>query len=507
MLYRCAGARYTTEVRTGAACFAVLGTLLAAGRAPTVSAEPPPGVIGGTGASAEPPVEPPPENPAEPPPAPAPPPELTAGDVAGAPRPDQARGVVQDDRSPARHLLWVPRVVLFVPRWALWIAAAPVRGGLYAFEYYGLNERLRRLFSGNGPVAIYPSVARESGHGLTYGVGAGVRRYVRGNFLFAGEVRQVYELRLRTADLLGEDLEIELAGHVQLLDDALFFGIGNRDLEPPPMAGGLDPRAAAVATRFDQEILRSELAGEWRPRPWLSARATAAVIDKDFDRSDGDVGIELGTVYDPARVVGFDDGVHLGYGELRAVFDDRAATNPFASLAQPATGWKLEGFAGYAHGLAGDPTDTVRFGLDVQRYIDLYHGDRVLVLRSYLEGVTAEVDDVPFTELPRLGGSRLMRGYARNRFRDRAVTAGTIEYRYPVSRTLSAFLFLDGGGAWRTLADFDPRELHPGTGGGVELHTAQLFLTRFLVGAGDDGVTFYLSFTPSSELQLTTHQW
>jgi hypothetical protein len=439
---------------------------------------------------------------------PAPPAELTARDVADAPRPDAARNLVQDDRSRARHLLWVPRVVLFVPRWTLWIAAAPVRGGLYVFEYYGLNDRLRRLFSGNGPVAVYPSVARESGHGLTYGVGAGVRDYVRANFLFAGEVRQVYELRFMTDEILGKQVELELSGQVQLLDDAIFFGIGNRDLEPPPMPGGIDPRAAAVETRFDQEILRSELTGEWRPRSWFTARATAAYIDKAFSRIDGDGdGIDLATVYDPGRLVGLDDGVHQGYGELRAVYDDREVTNPFASLAQPATGWKVETFAGYAHGFAGDPSDYLRYGLDVQRYFDLYLGDRVLLLRAFLEGVTADVEDIPFTELPRLGGSRLMRGYARNRFRDRSVTALTAEYRYPISRTFSAFAFLDGGGAWRTLADFDPRELHPGYGAGIELHSAELFLTRFLVGAGDDGVTFYLSFTPSSQLQLTTHQW
>jgi hypothetical protein len=445
----------------------------------------------------------PPAEPADP----APPAELTARDVAGSPRPDAARNLVQDDRSRARHLLWVPRVVLFVPRWTLWIAAAPVRGGLYAFEYYGLNDKLRRLLSGNGPVGVYPSVARESGHGLTYGIGAGVRDYVRGNFLFAGEVRQVYELRLMSDEIFGKELEIELAGHIQLLDDAFFFGVGNRDLETPPMTGDLDPRTAAVATRFDQEILRAELGGEWRPHPWFRGRATGAVIDKDFADSDGDAGVALGTVYDPARLVGFAGGVHYGYGELRAVYDDRAATNPFVSLAQPATGWKLEGFAGYAGGFAGDPSTYLRYGLDVQRYFDLYFGDRILVLRAYVEGVSADVDDIPFSELPRLGGSRLMRGYARNRFRDRTVTAGTVEYRYPISRTLSAFAFLDGGGAWRKLADFAPRELHPGVGGGIELHTAELFLTRFLVGTGDDGVTFYLSFTPSSKLQLTTHQW
>jgi Omp85 superfamily domain len=438
-------------------------------------------------------------------------PPLTARDVADAPRPDAARNLVRDDRSAARHLLWAPRALLFVPKWGLWLAASPVRGGLYAYEAYGLNERIRRLFSGEGFFSIYPSLARESGHGLTYGVGAGLSHYVRGNFLFGGEVRRIYELRLKTDELLGEDFELELAGHVHQLDESLFFGIGNNDLVSSEMESGIDARAddTAVSTRFDQEILRGELFGRWQPWSWLTARATAAYIRKDYDPI-GEAGadrVPVGEVYDTDSLVGFAGGARFGYGELRAIYDDRESTNPFVSLAQPATGWKLEGFAGYAHGFEDDPSRYLRYGLDVQRFFDLYHGDRVLLLRAYVEGVTADIDEIPFTELPRVGGSRLVRGYARNRFRDLRATGFTAEYKYPISRTISAFVFLDGGGAWRKFTDFDPTELHPGYGGGIQLHTAQLFLTRFLVGAGDDGVTFYLSFSPSSQLQLTTHQW
>lgn len=448
--------------------------------------------------------------PATPPPAAATEPAaLTARKVANAPRPDEARGLTQDDRSSARHLLWVPRAVLFLPRWGLWLAASPVRGGLYVFQRYGLDERLRRLFSGSGFISIFPSLAREAGHGLTYGVGGGISRYVRGNFLFGGEVRQIYELRLQTDRLLGDDLEVELGAQLQFLRESLFFGIGNRDIESAAMNTGIDAQAdpTAVETRFDQENLRVELAADWRPLRHIATRTATAYFDKNLSSVDSASLDDVAAVYDPATLVGFDDGVRYLYGELRAVYDDRITTNPFSSLAQPSRGWKLEGFAGVAEGLEEDPSRYLRYGLDLQRYFDLYLGDRILLLRAYVEGVTAGIDDIPFTELPRLGGSRLMRGYPRNRFRDRTVTAFSVEYKYPVSRTFAAFAFLDGGGAWRVLSDFDAGELHPGYGAGVQLHSANLFLTRFVVAGGDDGLTFYLSFSPSSELTLTTHQW
>ena len=447
----------------------------------------------------------------KPPEAPRPRPAApSASDVAGAPRPDQARNAVKDERSAARKLLWIPRAILFLPRWGLWLAVSPIRAGLYAFDRYGVGDRLRRLLSGNGPIALYPSVARESGHGLTYGVGAGVGHYLRGNFLFGGEVRQLYELRLHSHRLLGEGLELEVIGALQLLGESYFFGIGNDDLQVAGTTSGVDARtdSTAVTTRFDQEIRRLEIAAEWRPRAHVTARPTAAIIDKHYSSVDaGGRLVDIATVYDPATLVGFEDGTRYLYGELRLDYDDRVTTNPFVSLALPATGWKVDGFVGYAAGLAKDPSRYLRYGLDVQRYFDLYLGDRILLLRASLEGVTAGLDDIPFTELPRLGGSRLMRGYRRNRFRDRTTTAFSVEYRYPINRQFGAFVFLDAGGAWRRLRDFDPTALHPGYGAGVQLHTAELFLTRFLVAAGDDGVTFYLSFTPSADVRLTTHAW
>jgi len=437
--------------------------------------------------------------------------ELTARDVADAPRPDAARNLVHDDRSGARHLLWVPRALLFLPRWGLWVAAAPLRGGLYAFEAYGLNERVRRLFSGEGLFVIYPSVAREAGHGLTYGIGAGFGPWVRANFLFGGEVRQVYELRLRTHHLFGKKLELELAGQVHLLDDSYFFGIGNGDLEDAAMTSGVDALRdpTAVTTRYDQRIFRGEVAARWKVAPRIMLRPSTALIFKDFSTINGTSGgrIDVGAVYDTASLIGYAGGVSYSYSELRAIYDDRRSTNPFVSLAQPSTGWKVESFAGYARGFDQDPSRYVHYGLDIQRYFDLYLGDRVLLLRAYLDGVTGDIDNVPFTELPRIGGSRLARGYLRNRFRDRLVTELTAEYKYPISRTLGAFVFVDEGEALRKLTDFDPTELHPSYGGGIQIHTASLFLTRFLVGFGDDGFTFHLSFSPSSQVQLTAHQW
>ena len=429
---------------------------------------------------------------------------LSARDVRDAPRPDRARNLEPGKPGLVRRVLWLPRAILYLPRWVLRLLAAPLRGGMYLFDRYGVSERLRRLLSGGGPITAFPSIQRESGFSATYGIGARVGPHLKGIFLFGGEIKQIYSGRVRSADLFGKKLELWLQLELQLLKNSRFFGIGNSVLGD--VGTGIDAIAGTRAreARFDQDILYLAFGIDWQPHDRLTANAEIARIDREY-RSPLDRGfVDIAEAYDTDSLVAFERGARYAYGELRIAYDDRVQTNPYVSLAQPSRGWKLDGFAGYAHNIAGGRPDYLRYGLDLQRYFDLYRGDRILTLRARMEGVSADIDEIPFSELPRLGGSRIMRGYPRGRFRDRLVTALSIEYKYPINRFASAFLFVDAGGAWRQLADVDATDLHLGYGGGVQLHTADLFLTRVLVGGGEDGVVVYVSFTPSSEVERTT---
>ena len=71
-----------------------------------------------------------------------------------------------------------------------------------------------------------------------------------------------------------------------------------------------------------------------------------------------------------------------------------------------------------------------------------------------------------FTIAPQLGGSVLMRGYLRDRFRNRALTLLSAEYSFPITDVISGYLFIDAGEVWNDLQDIDLVQAAVGFGGG-----------------------------------------
>jgi hypothetical protein len=131
--------------------------------------------------------------------------------------------------------------------------------------------------------------------------------------------------------------------------------------------------------------------------------------------------------YDTSKLVGFDEGVENFYLEHEFVYDSRRP-GKYQSKAFDSTGWLASAHVGFTSGLTGDPSEFFTYGGEVQRYIDLYDGSRVLVLRALFEsvaGTNGRTDGkISFIDLPRLGGSEYLRGYPNGRFRDRSIALG-----------------------------------------------------------------------------------
>ena len=122
--------------------------------------------------------------------------------------------------------------------------------------------------------------------------------------------------------------------------------------------------------------------------------------------------------------------------------------------------------------------------------------DRILIGRIALEGVAGHDADIPFTELPRLGGAGLLRGYLTDQFRDRLAAIGTLEYHYPIHANLSGVLFVETGKVaedYTALLGSGFRNFwHFGYGTGVLVHTDKSALFRIDVAYGD-GFEVYFS--------------
>jgi hypothetical protein len=172
--------------------------------------------------------------------------------------------------------------------------------------------------------------------------------------------------------------------------------------------------------------------------------------------------------------------------EAELVYDSRRPSTVYASRVIDATGWYASVHSGVTRGLGDDPSEFTSYGGEVQRFFDLYRGTRVLALRVLVEAISD--GEASFIDLPRLGGTELLRGYPSGRFRDRALTLATTEYTWDLGNFLAAYLFVDAGRVWPSIRDvtFDT-PLRVGYGGGIQLHTTASYLGRVQLAASRDG--------------------
>jgi hypothetical protein len=140
--------------------------------------------------------------------------------------------------------------------------------------------------------------------------------------------------------------------------------------------------------------------------------------------------------------------------------------------------------------------DFTHYGVDLQHDLAVGSGPRFFSLRFYGEGVTGDRGDVPFAELPNLGGD-FLRGYSYARFRDRVAAFGSIQYQWDLSHNADAYLFTDAGRVYGSLDALALDHLKVGYGLGLDLHTSDDFLIAASIGSSiDGGISVTASLNP-----------
>ncbi|HEY4055315.1 MAG TPA: hypothetical protein VGM39_01860 [Kofleriaceae bacterium] len=431
------------------------------------------------------------------------------------PKPTEASGVAIEEPVTGESGRTLARVVLFVPRWTFWAIAQPFRGLGWLYEHYSLQDRVKGvLFNYDGTYGVYPVARYSSDYGIDFGLRfvhynlAGEHEKMRLRFDFGGEFQQAYGINLTSGNRFGKQFNISLESLYERRPYDRFFGIGNANEVKPTPTTPLDPSLANAASdsRFRQNWFHTALHFEYKPIQAVAFRLNSAIAirkfenasDSDpFDPTDPKEGVDNGIEqrFDTSKLVGYDSGVKNTYFELEAIYDTRRPSGRFQPPVFETTGWYASVHAGHANGIDGDPTDFWRYGGEVQKLFDLYHGTRVLTLRAMMDAVAGgdgrTDNNISFIDLPRLGGVDWLRGYPDGRFRDKAVTLVTAEYGWDLGNFVSAYLFLDGGRTWSTLENVDPDSLHYGYGGGIELHTNDSFLMRGQLALSREGDVFF----------------
>jgi hypothetical protein len=404
------------------------------------------------------------------PPEPAPAPVIDP--LAGAPRPEDAGGVVVPRERPAPRP-WL-RAALFIPRVVVAAAVAPVRFALWAEDEHQVSARTQDLFwNDERTIGLYPTVSWDLGRNVSGG-GVFVHQDLAGAALrvraTAGTVER-YHLAGSARVRVGP-AGIELSGRYRETAGEGYFGIGDTLAEVSRY--GLDETTVkAGALWWVADGVTLGLGGSIRR---LSFRERAGVLDDP----------DIGELHDVTTIPFFESGVEATRGEVSVLVDRRRPRHRYQSAAAPSTGWAAQAFAGWQHDLE-QRTGFGYGGADLARSIDLFGGDRVLTLRATVDGVLGDRDDVPFVDLPTIGGAELLRGYSTAQFRDRWAATASAEYMYPVTDGVAAFVFTDAGrvaAAPEDLADEAPRV---GFGMGLQAHSRSSLLARLSVASSIDG--------------------
>lgn len=417
--------------------------------------------------------------------------------------PTRTDGVAQPARSRGRKALWIPRSLLYVPRRAVVLALSPIRVALWAYDRYDLRNRFFRVFYFEDRTwGLYPTARFQSQLGASVG-GRMVHHDLfdnGGRLDFSGTWGRKFGGRAtfyadtgwlgRSPVALGVDAEY------RLIPADRFYGIGNADLAASADDDPIDAlrRDAATSSRFSHELARGGPALTIRAAPAIQLAISTTYTRRRFGaptRATDDPRIDQAFTRD--SLVGY-GGVSNVYTQLRLSYD---TVESRWTSAVPSSGTFASLYGGPTRGFGPDPSRFGRLGLDLQRFVDLFDGNRVLRLRLLVETVIGSLRRIPFAELPTLGGAAWLRGYPRARFRDRIAAIATVEYVYPIDHRVSGFLFVEPGRVWSDPTELTLEHLRMGFGGGFQLHRTSSFIARIqLASTIHGGFHVNLVFSP-----------
>lgn len=386
----------------------------------------------------------------------------------------------------------VGRVVLTPVRWMIDGVLFPVRGTLWAQDRYHLDALYMRVFFNHAQtIGLYPTLAFESGFGYT-GITGGAR-FVAKSLLgyheelslqaaagMAYEFRQLYGVKLTSGQLLGERVSLEADLGYELRPRDAFYGLGNT-LMP--------------LSRFSQDRSRAIVTGDVHVWRGLHVRPAGSLVDRSFGNPTD--GTPTGVAYNPPGFTGYSGA----YGELELRWDGRHSNGYWDQRGSITEGSLAAAFAGRFHRLDGGP-DFWRYGFDLQHFFRIAIGPRVIMARLHGEAVNGTREQVPFTELPSLGGPLYLRGYELDQFRDRIAAFGTLAYGWDLSSWMGASLFVDVGRVYQHLHQLTLDDMRVGYGFGLVIHHGGDFITELSVASSLDGGFFLnLSFNPVYDIE------
>jgi hypothetical protein len=382
-------------------------------------------------------------------------------------------------KSAWERVVSLPGMIIYLPFWAVFQAT----GAVIALQAnYQIGARLAAIFtSPDGSRGVMPVYSSRSGLGLEFFLkdrpSDGARLNLTGSWGLLG--RQLYQARARRIEVFGGRLHMGGQLTFRNMPDERFYGVGPNTSE-------------ADETNYQIKTATAELAlGQWvTPRFVVGGIlgvdhniTGAGKSDKSPSTTDGFPGLP-----------GLDDEFTVTRATLALFYDGK--NRPV----RPTGGWEVEA-RGRIDQEIGDDNFAYTFAfVDVIKYTEIFR-ERTLFLRlAFQFSDPLSNKQIPFYQLSELGSVETIRGFQRGRFRDFDAILGTVEYRYPVWRTIDALLFLDAGQVQQDIfRDFGSNDTQFAFGGGFRFWKSEGTLIRLELGKSEDGFKVLFLLNPSGE--------
>ena len=235
-----------------------------------------------------------------------------------------------------------------------------------------------------------------------------------------------------------------------------------------------------------------------RLTPWLSVAGTAARLTPEIKRSESSTRATT-KAFDESTAPGlvgqptfFRPGITVDLDYRDSLPPTRTAVrlDPLPVAAASHGGRYQVNFASY-HDRDFDQYSFRKTTIDLQQFVPLLHGYRVLAFRAL--AVLSDTSDgqvMPFYLSPTYGGLNVGRGYPTFRFRDRNLLALQAEYRYQLNGLVSAAVFVDSGQVAPRVGAIAWSQFKTTYGTGVRFGASGGAALRFDLAFGGDGPTF-----------------
>gem|GEM_PF-5619282 len=155
----------------------------------------------------------------------------------------------------------------------------------------------------------------------------------------------------------------------------------------------------------------------------------------------------------------------------------------------------------YTHDLTSDRFRYGRYVAEVRQYLPVgfFPDSRRLALRGRVEQTEPLFGgaDVPFYQLPSLGGQSTLRGFESRRFQNDGSLVLNAEYRYPIWSNVDAAIFVDAGQVFDQLSDVRTDRFHWSYGGGIHVLNRKGLSARLEVAGSTEGVRTLITVEPT----------